>query len=66
MSTLFTRPSIVGRSDHVLLFTFGGLDDLSDVIADSVILTHLYPYTTLNRSTVSWVLMICRCLDVQK
>ncbi len=43
----FTKPSIFDRSDHVLLYTFWGLDDLSDIIVGKVILTHLYRYTTL-------------------
>ncbi len=41
---------------------FWGLDDLSDVIAGKVILTHLYPYIILNRSSVSSALIIYRRL----
>ncbi len=59
MTTLFTRPSILDRSDHVVLFTFSGLDNPCDVIVGKVILTHLYPYITRTRSTVSSEIMIC-------
>ncbi len=61
--TLFTRPSLFDRSDHVLLLTFWGLDDLRDIIASKMIMTHLYFYTTLNRCTGFLALMICRRLD---
>ncbi len=63
MTRRFTRPSKFDRSDHVLLFTIWGLDELSDIIVGKVILTHLYPYITLNRSTISSGLIICGRLD---
>ncbi len=66
MATLFTRPSIFDRSDNVLLFTFWDLDDLSDVIVGKENLTHLYPYSTLNRTTGFSTWMICGRLDFTK